>query len=435
VQLTGLTKAYGPVTLFEGLGLRVDPGERLAVVGRNGAGKTTLLRIVAGQLAPDAGEVSLPRGATVALHDQRPPLERDMTLGAYVAEGLSGAREAEARLQRLEERMAAGDAAPATLAEYERAAAALERAGGYAWRSWLERVLRGLGLPESELERPLAGFSGGELTRASLARALVARPDVLLLDEPTNHLDLEALEWLERTLGELDASVLMVSHDRWFLESTATGVLELEAGRAKLWPLRYSAFRRAKAEALGRQAALAERQAAEIARLERFVARWSAGTRARQATSRKRQLARIQRDAPALAGLRLPARRAQRPPGRGGRRAGRGRRRPDARRGRLLRRRAGVARRRGRPEWRRQDHAGRDADRRPPAGAGADEPRPPRPRRLLLPARARAAGRAHGAGDRPRRQRPDPGAGADAARELPLLRRYGGPAGRAALRR
>jgi ATP-binding cassette, subfamily F, member 3 len=155
--------------------------------------------------------------------------------------------------------------------------------------------VRGLGVPEDQLDRPLASFSGGELTRASLARALVARPDVLLLDEPTNHLDMAAMEWLERTLDELGASVVMVSHDRWFLESVATAILELDRGRAKVWPMRYSAYRRARAEALGRQAAEAERQAAEIARLERFVARWSAGTRARQATSRKRQLARIER--------------------------------------------------------------------------------------------------------------------------------------------
>jgi ATP-binding cassette subfamily F protein 3 len=295
VNVSGLTKAYGPLTLFEGLAARVDPGERLAVVGRNGAGKTTLLRILAGEIAADAGEVALPRGARVALHDQRPPLGRDLTLGDYVAEGVRGARDAEAELAELEARMAGGDASPQTLAAYERATADLERAGGYAWRAWLERVVRGLGVPEDQLDRPLTSFSGGELTRASLARALVARPDVLLLDEPTNHLDMAAMEWLERTLDELGASVVMVSHDRWFLESVATAILELDRGRAKVWPMRYSAFRRARAEALGRQAAEAERQAAEIARLERFVARWSAGTRARQATSRKRRLARIER--------------------------------------------------------------------------------------------------------------------------------------------
>jgi ATP-binding cassette subfamily F protein 3 len=293
VHAAGLSKAFGGLTLFEGLSFRVRPGERLAVVGRNGSGKTTLLRILAGQVRPDAGAVSLERGARVALHDQRPPLGRDLTLGDYVAEGLASARDAERRLEALQARMAAGDAEPRTLAEYERALAALEQAGGYAWRSWLERVLRGLSIPDGSLQRPLETFSGGELTRASLARTLVSRPDVLLLDEPTNHLDVGALEWLERTLAELGAAVVLVSHDRWFLESAATAVLELDAGRGRLWAMRWSAYRRERALALGRQAALAERQAAEIARLERFVARWSAGTRSRQATARRRRLERM----------------------------------------------------------------------------------------------------------------------------------------------
>ena len=237
MQAIQITKAFGARDVLDGVGFRVDPGDRLAVVGRNGEGKTTLLRILAGQLAPDAGRVSLPRGARVALHDQRPPLGSDLTLEQYVAQGLDAARRAETELAELEARMAGGDAGPAVLAAYEEAQARLERAGGYAWRSWMERVLRGLGISEEDLPRPLAGFSGGELTRASLARALVSQPDVLLLDEPTNHLDLGAVEWMERAIGDLGAAVVLVSHDRWFLESLATGVLELDRGRARLWPM------------------------------------------------------------------------------------------------------------------------------------------------------------------------------------------------------
>ena len=159
----------------------------------------------------------------------------------------------------------------------------------------MERVLRGLGISEEHLPRPLAGFSGGELTRASLARALVSQPDVLLLDEPTNHLDLGAVEWLERAIGDLGAAVVLVSHDRWFLESLATGVLELDRGRARLWPMGYSAFRRERALAIDRQGAEAALQAAEIARLERFVERFRAGTRSRQAASRQKRLDRMTR--------------------------------------------------------------------------------------------------------------------------------------------
>jgi ATP-binding cassette subfamily F protein 3 len=295
VQAIQISKAFGARDVLADVSFRIAPGERLAVVGRNGEGKTTLLRILAGQLEPDGGSVSLAKGAHVALHDQRPPLTSELTLEQYVAEGMAAAQRAESDLAELEGRMGAGDTGPEVLAAYEDAHARLERAGGYSWRSWLERVLRGLGIGEEQLSRPLKGFSGGELTRASLARSLVSRPDVLLLDEPTNHLDLDAVEWLERAIGELGAAVVLVSHDRWFLESVATDVLELDRGRSKLWPMRYSNFRRERALAIDRQGAEAARQAAEIARLERFVTRWKAGTKSRQASSRQKRLDKIQR--------------------------------------------------------------------------------------------------------------------------------------------
>ena len=152
------------------------PRDRVALVGRNGAGKTTLLRILAGELAPDRGEISLPAGTRVALHDQRPPLAADVTLGEYVGGGAAAARRLEAELRELERRMAAGETDAAVMRRYDAAQREFERAGGYGWRARLEAVARGLGFTPADLDRPLRSFSGGELTRASLTRALAAEP-------------------------------------------------------------------------------------------------------------------------------------------------------------------------------------------------------------------------------------------------------------------
>ncbi len=295
MHVSGLTKSFGPRTLFSGVAFKIAPGDRLAIVGRNGAGKTTLLRILAGLEVADGGSVSIPRGERVALHDQRPDATAAGTVRDYVEQGLAHAQDAEARLSAIEARMASGDHGADTMAEYARAMSDLESAGGYHWRAWVERCTRGLGLSDDQLDRPLTSLSGGELTRASLARAIAGRPQVLLLDEPTNHLDLQAMEWLERALTDLAAAVVIVSHDRWFLESTATEILDLSREKARLWPMGYSAFRRARAEDEAQQAVLAGKRRDEIERLERFVIRWRAGTRAKQAKSRAKRLDRTER--------------------------------------------------------------------------------------------------------------------------------------------
>ena len=212
---------------------------------------------------------------------------------------LSGARELvaiEQGLASLEQAMAHGAHDDATLSRYAEAQARLEHAGGYGWRDRALSALRGLGfVDDADLDRALHTFSGGELTRASLGRALAGDPDLLLLDEPTNHLDIESLEWLEQHLASLDAAIVLVAHDRWFLEAVGTSVLELEAGRGKFFKGPWHAWRKEKATrdlALGRAI---ERQQAEIERLERFVTRFRAGTRARQAGSRVKKLAKMDR--------------------------------------------------------------------------------------------------------------------------------------------
>ncbi len=223
----------------------------MALSGRNGTGKTTLLRILAGEASADAGRVSLQKGARVVLHDQRPPRELGLTLGEYVEGGLSWVVEIEKRLAELEGRMAT-DSSEATLTAYADAQARFDTAGGYRWRDEARETVRGLGFEMDELERDLATFSGGELTRASLARALAAKPDLLLLDEPTNHLDIVSLEWLEEALTTMDAAVILVAHDRWFLEAVGNSVLELGDGQAEVLrrPVARVAHREGSARAL-----------------------------------------------------------------------------------------------------------------------------------------------------------------------------------------
>ncbi|HEV3129559.1 MAG TPA: ATP-binding cassette domain-containing protein, partial [Solirubrobacteraceae bacterium] len=282
--------------LLRGISFKLERRDRMTLSGRNGAGKTTLLRMLAGEASVDSGELVLGKGIKISLHDQRPPRRRDLSLRDYV---LSGARELvaiEEQLDALEQAMAGGAHDDATLTRYAEAQARLEHAGGYDWRQRALATLHGLGFRDGQaLDRSLESFSGGELTRASLGRALAGAPDLLLLDEPTNHLDIESLEWLEQHLVALDAAVVLVAHDRWFLEAVGTSVLELDGGRGKWFPGSWHSWRKEKASrelALGRAI---ERQEAEIARLERFVTRFRAGTRARQAQSRVKQLSKLER--------------------------------------------------------------------------------------------------------------------------------------------
>jgi ATP-binding cassette subfamily F protein 3 len=296
---TSLDVYVGGKLLFADVGFKLEPRERMTLSGRNGAGKSTLLRVLAGELKPDSGTLSLQRGARVALHDQRPPRESATNLGEYVFSGRADLLETEAELEQLEARMAGGDAGEETMAAYASAQARLEAGGGYRWRDDVLAVLRGLGFTDEHFERSLSTFSGGELTRVSLARALAAKPDLLLLDEPTNHLDIPSLEWLEAYLVELDAAVVLVAHDRWFLEAVGTSVLELEAQRARFFAGPWHAWRQEQAV---RQIALGkaiERQQAEIERMERFVERFRyKATKARQAQSRVKQIERKKRDGP-----------------------------------------------------------------------------------------------------------------------------------------
>ena len=291
-----LAKDMAGEPLLQGVSFKLERRDRLTIAGRNGAGKTTLLRMLAQETSVDGGEVVLQKGARVVLHDQRPPRERDVTLRDYVTSGARDLIAMEDDLRRMEEQMAAGSTEASLYDRYARRQGEFEHRGGYTWRDRATHVLRNLGFGDADLDRRLATFSGGQLTRASLGRALAAQPDLLLLDEPTNHLDIDSLEWLETELKSLDTAIVMVAHDRWFLESVGTAVLELEAGRSRFFPGTWHQWRR---EAAAREMALGkaiEKQQAEIERMERFIERFRAkATKARQAQSRVKALDRIER--------------------------------------------------------------------------------------------------------------------------------------------
>ena len=288
-----LAKDMAGSPLLRGVSFKLERRDRMTIAGRNGAGKTTLLRMLSGEASIDGGELVLAKGTRVALHDQRPPRERDVSLRDYVLSGRREPLELEAQLRELEDAMGRGED---VMDRYAHATARFEAMGGYTWRERATSVVHGLGFADADFDRPLGTFSGGQLTRASLARALAAEADLLLLDEPTNHLDIESLEWLEQTLLGLDAAIVLVAHDRWFLETVGTAVLELEAGRSRFFPGTWTAWRK---EQAAREIALGkaiDAQQAEIARLERFVERFRAkATKARQAQSRQKRLDKMQR--------------------------------------------------------------------------------------------------------------------------------------------
>jgi ATP-binding cassette, subfamily F, member 3 len=292
-----LRKEFGGSLLFEHVSFKVERRDRVALAGPNGAGKTTLLRILTGEARADAGELAFRKGTRVVLHDQRPPRDTGVRLGDYVLSGATELLEAERELARLEHAMAEGAHDAATLGAYSRAQARLEHAGGSAWRDRAAAVARGLGFVDDDFGRRLETFSGGELTRASLARALAADPDLLLLDEPTNHLDVQSIEWLERELASLDAAVVLVAHDRWFLEAVTSATLELESGRATFFPGAWHVWRQEKAQRAAHAQKTAERISVDIERLERFVARFRyKKAKAKQAQAKLTQIGRLEKE-------------------------------------------------------------------------------------------------------------------------------------------
>jgi ATP-binding cassette subfamily F protein 3 len=299
VQLEEISKSYGGQELFRGLSWRIPDGERIGLVGPNGAGKTTLCRLLAGVEEPDAGRISRPRDATVGYLPQE---VAGSSAGSVLVEALAGFDDVWQVEREMEEVAAALGTAPDG-AQSERLTARygdlqhrFEALGGYRLETQAKAILSGLGFRPADVGRPLAEFSGGWRMRAALARLLLLRPSLLLLDEPTNHLDIESLEWLEGFLADYDGTVVLVSHDRYFLNRMVTSIADLGPAGVTVYPGDYDDYlaqRAARRELLEAQA---RNQAKRIAEIERFIERFRyQATKARQVQSRIKMLDRVER--------------------------------------------------------------------------------------------------------------------------------------------
>ena len=291
LKLTNLALRRGAKLLFQNTSLTLYAGQKVGLVGANGCGKSSLFALVRGELHPDAGELSLPARIEIAHVAQETPTS-EASASAYVMAGDRELAELEGALQEAE----IGTDGP-RLAELH---ARFEAIGGYTAPSRAARLLRGLGFKPGEEEAPVNRFSGGWRMRLNLAQALMCRSDLLLLDEPTNHLDLEAVIWLEGWLRDYPGTLLLISHDREFLDASTDATLHIEQGRVRLYAGNYSAFERQRAEHLAQQQSAYTKQQQEVAQIRRFVDRFRAkATKARQAQSRLKALERLELIAPA----------------------------------------------------------------------------------------------------------------------------------------
>jgi len=292
---SNLAKSYGPQDVFTDVSLDIPRGAKIALVGPNGSGKTTLLHLLAGLEESTAGAVHRAKSLRVAYLPQQADFSGEGTLWQAMLQVFSDLRAQAADLRRLEAAMARPGAGPEVLERYGRTLEEFELAGGYAYEHRIGEVLSGLGFDEADFQHPVQQLSGGQKTRALLARLLLEQPDLLLLDEPTNHLDLMGIEWLEDYLGAWNKAVVVVAHDRAFLDAVVERVWELEWGRLGQYRGNYSAYVVQKAERLALQQTQFERQQRFVARTEEFIRRNIAGQRSREAKGRRKRLERMER--------------------------------------------------------------------------------------------------------------------------------------------
>jgi len=294
VQLSEVSKAFGSRVILRDATFQINPAEKIGLIGTNGSGKTTLLKMLSARMEPDDGFISRKSGLQVGTLDQIPNFEQDTTV---LEEGLRAFDDliaAEREMERLEHEISRTSSED-LLDRYSALQHQFELNGGYKFRAMAEAALLGVGFAREALTRPSNLLSGGEKNRLALAKLLLSQSELLLLDEPTNHLDIRSIEWLERFLRETSKTVLVVSHDRIFLDRVVGRVLEIADCRVLDYRGNYTAYVRERAERLARQEKEWRQQQDWIANQEDFVRRNIAGQKTKQAQSRRKMLARVQR--------------------------------------------------------------------------------------------------------------------------------------------
>jgi ATP-binding cassette subfamily F protein 3 len=289
---SNLSKSYGPNDIFSRISLSIPHGARIAIVGPNGIGKTTLLRILVGLEEPTTGSLQKSRGLSIGYLPQEASLNGDHTLWDECLKALAGLIALEVELRQLEEAMGDPDQAAAALERYARLQPDFERRGGYTYETHIRQTLTGLGFEAQDFNRPLPQLSGGQRTRAALARLLLSNPDLLVLDEPTNHLDIDAVEWLEGYLSQWSGATLIVSHDRYFLDRVVDHVWEMSAAGLGIYRANYSAYLQQRQERWEQRQQIFESEKARLDKELDYIKRNISGQNVQQAKGKLRRLSR-----------------------------------------------------------------------------------------------------------------------------------------------
>lgn len=292
LTVSEIRKLFAAEIVLDGASFKLQNKEKVALVGRNGAGKTTLLKLMTGQYEPDSGSIQWARGAKVGYLKQEHAVDESRTVLEEAQAGIAEKVSMQKRLAELEQQMEKG-ATDDDLEEYARLHEHFFDSSGFDLDKDVRSVLSKMGFDEADFDRPCGSLSGGQKTRLAISRLLLEEPDLLILDEPTNHLDLQATEWLESWIRQYTGAVLLISHDRTFLQNTAQRVMELRNGKIKSYPGDFSQFIKLKAEEEARQAEVAAKQTAEIAKLDEYVRRFMNSQRTAQARGRLKMMEKL----------------------------------------------------------------------------------------------------------------------------------------------